>query len=76
MSDFDKTASRVIEELSARVMALPEQERSNYIEMTVCMGVAMMRGSFGDQYVHGFLSGALADLEKPAVVYEKKVTLQ
>ncbi len=71
MSNKDKTAAKVIDEFCARVMVIPETERANYIEMTVCMGVAMMRGGAGDEYVRDFLQGALADLDKPSETFQK-----
>ena len=71
MSNTDKTAAKVIDEFCARVMVIPETERANYIEMTVCMGVAMMRGGAGDEYVRDFLQGALADLDKPSETFQK-----
>ena len=76
MSDTDKTAAKVIDEFCAHVMLVPEAERAAYIEITVCMEVAMMRGGAGDEYVRGFLKGALADLDKPADTFVKGTTLQ
>lgn len=71
MSNTDKTAAKVINEFYARAMVIPEAERAYYIEMTVCMGIAMMRGGAGDEYVRGFLEAALADLDKPTDTFVK-----
>ena len=62
-------ASKVIDDIGTLVMQSPVKERADYIEGVVCLGIAMMRGGGGDEYVRGFLEAALADLDNPAETF-------
>lgn len=65
----DNTAAKVLNEFGARITSIPAIDRPDYIECTVCMGIALMRGGGGDEYVRGFLNAALADLDKPSETF-------
>lgn len=70
---FSNTAAKVLEEFGGLLMKAKDSERADYTEIAVCMGISMMRAGAGDQYVRGFLEGALADLDKPSETFEKPV---
>lgn len=59
----------VLRTVMKTVKELPEHQVRDFIEMTVCACIGLMRGGAGDEYVRGFLQGALADLDKPSVTY-------
>lgn len=63
-------SAKVIAELGALIQACPVEIRADYIELSLCMLIALMRGAVGDEYVSGFLKSALADLDGPSVTYQ------
>lgn len=63
----DPIADAVISDFGGKVNSLPASQRIDYIECTLCMCIELMR-SAGDEYVRGFLEGALADLDKPTFI--------
>lgn len=66
----DDTAKSVISDLTPLILATPVNQRADYIEQAVCLLLAAMRGAAGDEYVRGFLTAALVDLDQPAARYE------
>lgn len=65
----DKAAQLVAETITATIKTIPKEHLRDFIEITVCAYIALMRGGAGDEYVRGFLTGALEDLGKPSVTY-------
>jgi hypothetical protein len=66
----DATAKQVVEDMTALILAVPAAQRVDYIEQSVCLLIAAMRGAAGDEYVRGFLDAARADIDQPAARYE------
>ena len=67
----DTTTAKVLSDIGTLVMQTPVKVRADYIEGVVVLGIALMRGAGGDEFVRGFLEAALADLDLPSEVYTK-----
>lgn len=60
-------AKLVMERVLETAIKLPTSEQATmFTTMTVCAAIALMRDNLGDNFVRGFLMGALDDLDKPA----------
>lgn len=65
----DAVADLVLRTVFSAIKGLPTEQVRDFTEMTVCACIGLMRGGAGDEYVRGFLQGALADLDKPSATY-------
>lgn len=50
-----------------RVMDLPPEARSNYLEMLGHVAVHYMRAMNGVEYTRGWLDSCIGDLDKPSI---------
>ena len=66
-------AGKVIDDIGTLVIQTPVADRADYIEGVVVLGISMMRGGGGDEYVRGFLEAALADLDKPSDIFVRNL---
>lgn len=53
-------------------MELPDDQRRDYLEMLGHIATKYMRATGGDEYVRGWLSAALAELDQPPMIALRK----
>lgn len=65
MTDPSNGASQALQQLFTQINDLPEADVPDFLEMTVCAGIELLRATAGDEFVRGFLDSALASLAEP-----------
>lgn len=62
----DTAVGEAIAEIMGRIPDMPIDQRVDFLEALVSLGIHLMRAGSGPDYVRGFLTGAMNDLDKPA----------
>jgi hypothetical protein len=69
VSNSKKVAASVLDLLNTELPKVPKNDVADFVEITACACIGMMRAMNGDDYVRGFLDGAIKDLDKPSDTY-------
>lgn len=63
------TATKALEALADQIRAIPEAERSEFVQMCACLAIGIIRGTEGEEFCKAFLMAALNDSSAPSITF-------
>lgn len=60
---MSKAIENALTAIGSQINSLPKADRSEFIEALACLSIGLLRGRFGDEFAHGFLTEAIKDTQ-------------